>query len=132
MPEPSTRSLSSNEQHGFRSFAAVRLVDPADRLTSALKGGHGNDAGRIKQVSKAMESLFAAPVDGRTRQGRGWPDGTDGSDSSDDKDGGLYQDFIQQAMTQSVTQGGGLGLAKMIENSLTHQNHYTAHSSTKK
>ena len=37
-------------------------------------------------------------------------------DGDDSKEAGPYSDFIQQAMTQGMTQGGGMGLAKVIEN----------------
>ena len=47
--------------------------------------------------------------------------GIDGTDDSNE--GGPYQDFIQQAMTQGVTQGGGFGLAKIIESTLTQRDH---------
>jgi Rod binding domain-containing protein len=60
-----------------------------------------------------MESLFAGQL--MSELGKGI-DGTD-----DSKEGGPYQDFIQQAMTQGMTSGGGFGLAKIIENSLTQR-----------
>lgn len=71
---------------------------------------------RIKAVSKAMESVFTSQL--MAEMGKG-------IDGTDDKQGGAYQDFIQQAMTQGVTQGGGFGLAKVIENFLTQRNQTT-------
>jgi len=80
-------------------------------LTPGLSGA--SEGTRIKQVSKAMESVFTSQL--MAEMGKG-------IDGSDDKEGGDYQDFIQQAMTQGMTQGGGLGLSKVIENYLTHRN----------
>jgi Rod binding domain-containing protein len=31
----------------------------------------------------------------------------------------MYQDFIQQALAQGISNGGGFGLARMLETSLT-------------
>ena len=58
---------------------------------------------RLKAACKAMEGIFASQIMSELGKGMG---GTDGSQQS-----GLYQDFIQQAMTQQVTAGGGFGLA---------------------
>ena len=82
-------------------------LDPAAGITS------GNDATRIKQVSKAMESIFTGQL--MSEMGKS----IDGDDS---KETGPYSDFIQQAMTQGMTQGGGIGLAKVIENYLSQRN----------
>jgi Rod binding domain-containing protein len=76
----------------------------------------GDQAMRIKQVSKAMESIFTSQLTAELGKS------IDASDDSSDSDSGPYSDFIQQAMTQGVTQGGGLGLAKTIENYLNHRN----------
>ena len=93
------------------SLSALSPLPPL-ALTPGLQGSSNEE--RIKQVSKAMESVFTSQL--MSEMGKGI-DGTD-----DDKEGGDYQDFIQQAMTQGVTQGGGFGLAKVIENYLTHRN----------
>jgi len=69
-----------------------------------------NSPQRIKQVSIAMEQMFAGQL--MAELGKG-------IDGTDNAEGGQYSDFIQQAMAQGVTQGGGLGLAKMIEQSMT-------------
>jgi len=96
------------------SLSSLSPLPPMD-LTSGITGG--SDATRIKQVSKAMESVFTSQL--MAEMGKGIDD-TDGADG--DKEGGDYQDFIQQALTQGVTQGGGLGLAKVIENYLDRRN----------
>jgi Rod binding domain-containing protein len=93
------------------SLSALSPLPPID-LGSNVKGG--DDATRIKQVSKAMESVFTSQLMGEMSKG------IDGSDDS--KEGGQYSDFIQQAMTQGLSQGGGFGLAKTIENYLNHRN----------
>ncbi len=100
------------------SLSALSPLPPMDP-GSSVKGG--DDTTRIKQVSKAMESVFTSQL--MSELGKG-------IDGSDDKEGGMYSDFIQQAMTQSVTQGGGFGLAKMIQTTLDHRNHPKADLST--
>jgi Rod binding domain-containing protein len=82
-------------------------IDPGSGVTG------GSDATRIKQVSKAMESIFTSQL--MAEMGKG-------IDDDDSKEAAPYQDFIQQAMTQGVTQGGGFGLAKTIESYLNHRN----------
>jgi Rod binding domain-containing protein len=94
------------------SLTSLTSLPPLDLSPVATAGA--TESERIKQVSKAMESVFTSQL--MAEMGKG----IDGSD--DDKEGGDYQDFIQQAMTQGVSQGGGFGLAKMIENYLTHRN----------
>jgi Rod binding domain-containing protein len=70
---------------------------------------------KIKAVSKAMEGIFA----GQLLKEMG--SGIDPSDKSGE--GGMYQDFIQQALAQQVTAGNGLGLAKFLETSLAPAKH---------
>ena len=89
------------------SLSPLPPLDPAAGITG------GTEATRIKQVSKAMESVFTSQL--MSEMGKS----IDGDDS---KESDPYSDFIQQAMTQGVTQGGGLGLAKVIENYLTNRN----------
>jgi Rod binding domain-containing protein len=93
------------------SLSSLNPIGPVD-LTANLNGA--SDATRIKQVSKAMESLFVNQL--TAEMGKS-------IDGSDDSTGGQYGDFIQQALTQGVTQGGGFGLAKIIEGTLTHASH---------
>jgi Rod binding domain-containing protein len=98
------------------SLSSISPLPPLD-LSVGIKGG--SDEARIKQVSKAMEGVFTSQL--MAEMGKG----IDDTDDADSKEGGDYQDFIQQAMTQGVTQGGGFGLAKVIENYLTHRNQTT-------
>jgi Rod binding domain-containing protein len=91
------------------SLASLNPVTSVD-LSSPNFSGADNPT-KIKQVSKAMESLFVNQLTAELGKS---------IDGSDDATEGPYGDFIQQAMTQGVTKGGGLGLAKIIENSLTH------------
>ena len=93
------------------SLSSISPLPPLD-LSPNVKGA--DDATRIKQVSKAMESVFTSQL--MAEMGKG-------IDGTDDKEGGTYSDFIQQAMTQGVTKGGGLGLANVIENYLTQRDH---------
>jgi Rod binding domain-containing protein len=94
------------------SLGSFTSIPPLD-LSAGVNGA--SDATRIKQVSKAMESLFVSQL--TEEMGKGI------DSSSDSKEqGGMYSDFIHQAMTQGVTQGGGFGLAKVIENYLDHRN----------
>ena len=90
------------------SLDTLNPIGPVD-LTSGLKGA--DDATRIKQVSKAMEALFINQLTAELGKG---------IDGSDDETTKPYGDFIQQALTQGVSQGGGFGLAKIIEGTLTH------------
>ena len=99
----------------FASLGPVCSVD-----LSAIEGKNVPEQTRIEKVSKAMESIFVSQLTselGKSIDGSSDSDSGDGSDGAGN--GGPYQDFIQQAMTQGVTSGGGLGLAKVIENSLT-------------
>ncbi len=73
------------------------------------------EATKIKQVSKAMEAIFVNQL--TTELGKGIDDTDDSKESS-----APYGDFIKQALTEGVTKGGGFGLAKVIENYLTHRN----------
>lgn len=93
----------------FASLGSVCSVD-----LSSIESKNMPEKTRIEKVSKAMESIFVGQL--TAEMGKSI-DGS--SDTGDGTDGGPYQDFIQQAMTQGVTSGGGLGLAKIIENSLT-------------
>jgi Rod binding domain-containing protein len=93
------------------SLSALSPLPPMD-LTGGLNAT-GSDANRIKQVSKAMESIFTSQLTAEMSKG---------IDGEDDKENGPYSDFIQQAMTAGVTQGGGFGLAKTIENYLNERN----------
>jgi len=90
------------------SLASLNPIGPVD-LTTGLKDA--SEATRIKKVSKAMEALFINQLTAELGKG------IDGSDDATTKP---YGDFIQQAMTQGVSQGGGFGLAKIIEGALTH------------
>ncbi len=91
----------------LRSLSALPQIDPA-----ALN--RGDDATRIKAVSKALENVFTSQLTAEMTKG------LDGS--SDDQQGGQYSDFINQAMTQGMSQGGGIGLAKTIEDFLNKRN----------
>jgi Rod binding domain-containing protein len=100
----------------FASLGSVCSID-----LSSIQGKNIPEQVRIEKVSKAMESIFVSQLTSELGKG------IDGdSDSTQGTDGGPYQDFIQQAMTQGVSQGGGLGLAKVIENSLTRHDHTAA------
>lgn len=92
------------------SLAALNPIGSID-LTTGLQGA--SEKTKIEKVSKAMEALFVNQLTSELGKS---------VDGSEDETSKPYGDFIQQAMTQGVTQGGGLGLAKIIEQSLT-QNH---------
>ena len=93
------------------SLSSLSPMSSADLSPTVMNGA--SESTRIKQVSKAMESLFVNQL--TSEMGKS-------IDGTDDATEGPYGDFIQQAMTQGVTKGGGLGLAKIIENSLSHNN----------
>ena len=97
------------------SFASLGPICSID--LSSVQNGNLPEKIRIEKVSKAMESVFVGQL--TAEMGKS-------IDGSSDTDNGPYQDFIQQAMTQGVTQGGGFGLAKLIENSLTQHDHAKA------
>ena len=50
------------------------------------------------------------------------------TDDPDSNNSNTYGDFIQQALTQQITAGGGFGLAKMLETSLTPAAHPQLHA----
>ena len=93
------------------SLGSLVSIGPND--LSGLKGVP--EAIKIARVSKAMEGLFVSQL---TKE---MGDGLEGVTDSKEE-GGVYSDFINKAMTQGVTEGGGLGLAKVIENYLNQRN----------
>jgi Rod binding domain-containing protein len=103
---------------GFASLGAVSGVLPPD-FNINLNTVGSNDATRIKQVSKAMEMVFANQLSEELSKE------IDGADNTDNPDSGsnVYGDFIQQALSQGLTAGKGLGLAGQIENYLTRRDH---------
>jgi Rod binding domain-containing protein len=101
----------------FSSLGSISAVLPPDFGVSTNITGH-SDATRIKQVSKAMEMLFANQL----TEELGKEINVDGSDDPG-SGANVYGDFIQQAMAKGLTSGRGLGLAKQIENYLTLREH---------
>ncbi len=69
---------------------------------------------KLKSACKAIEGLFAGQLLSEIGQG---------IDGKSNATSGQYQDFIQQALAQQVTAGGGFGLASMLEKSLTPAAH---------
>ncbi len=102
------------------SLSSMTPLAPLD--ASASGTGTPSDI-RVKQVARAMEGMFAGQLMAELGKGLGGSSKS-GSDSP-------YQDFIQQAMSQQVTSGGGFGLAKFIENYL-HKNVPEAQATTTK
>jgi Rod binding domain-containing protein len=84
---------------------------PIDLLSNGSGISGATQPEKLKAACKAIEGLFAGQLMSEMGKGLG---GTEESQQS-----GLYQDFIQQALAQQVTSGGGFGLAKMLESSLT-------------
>jgi Rod binding domain-containing protein len=83
-----------------------------------LSGGMGpagmagaSQPARLKAACKAIEGIFAGQILSELGKGMGG--------EAESQQSGLYQDFIQQAMAKQVTSGSGLGLASMLEKSLT-------------
>ena len=73
---------------------------------------------KLKAACKAIEGLFTSQL--MSEIGKGMDSGDKSQQS------GMYQDFIQQALAQGVSNGGGFGLAKMLETSLTPTAHPSA------
>jgi Rod binding domain-containing protein len=69
---------------------------------------------KLKAACKAIEGMFAGQLLSEIGQG---------IDGKSDATSGQYQDFIQQALAQQVTAGGGFGLATMLEKSLAPAAH---------
>lgn len=105
----------------FASIGALSSVLPPDFNVRMDTIGN-NEATRIKQVSKAMEMVFANQLTEQLSKEM------DSATNADDpgSGGSVYGDFIQQAMSQGLTQGKGLGLAQQIENYLTRREHPVA------
>ncbi len=103
---------------GFASIGDVSGLLPPDFNINVNTMGN-NEATRIKQVSKAMEMLFANQLSEQLSQELA------GTDNSDDPGSGsnVYGDFIQQALSQGLTSGKGLGLAQQIQEFLTRRDH---------
>ena len=100
----------------FASLGPVCSID-----LSSVEGKNIPQQMRIEKVSKALESIFVGHL--TSEMGKSI-DGS--SDSTEGTDGGPYQDFIQQAMSQGLTSGHGLGLAQQIQDYLTRREHPTA------
>jgi Rod binding domain-containing protein len=104
------------------SYASLGSICAID--LSSVKSKDMPESVKIEKVSKAMESLFVSQLTAEFGKGLGGGAETSGTtDSSDSDNGGPYSDFIHQAMTQGVSNGGGFGLAKMIESYLTQRDH---------
>ena len=91
-------------------------ISLAPALPMGILAGGGNISGatqpeKLRAACKAIEGLFASQLMSEIGKGLGG--------AEDSQQSGLYQDFIQQALAQQVTSGGGFGLAKMLENALT-------------
>ena len=99
---------------GFSSIGSISGVLPPDFNINTNTMGN-NETTRIKAVSKAMETMFANQLSQEMSKE------ISGSDNPDDPDSGSsqYSDFIQQALSQGLTSGKGLGLASQIESYLT-------------
>jgi Rod binding domain-containing protein len=91
------------------SLGSLASVGPLDLASPNMTGG--TDAARIKQVSKAMEYIFTSQLTAEM--------GKSVDTSEESQDGGDYSDFMHQALTQGMTSGRGLGLAKNIEEFMT-------------
>lgn len=107
------------------SSLSITPTLPVDLLSSGGISG-ATQPERLKAACKAIEGLFAGQLLSEI-----------GKSDVDAKDpmSGQYQDFIQQAMASQVTQGGGFGLAKMLEEALTpsahsHPNAQNLHAAT--
>jgi Rod binding domain-containing protein len=99
------------------SLGALSAVLPPDFNVNTNTVG-GTDATRIKQVSKAMEMIFANQLSEEIGKD------IDPANVDDPGSGGnVYGDFIQQAMSQGLTSGRGLGLAQQIQDYLTRREH---------
>jgi Rod binding domain-containing protein len=81
------------------------ILSPGSSLAGAT------DSEKMKAACKAIEGVFTSQL--MSEIGKGLDD----SDKS--QQSGMYQDFIQQALAQGISNGGGFGLAKMLETSLT-------------
>ena len=108
------------------SSLSITPTLPVDLLSNGSGVSGATQPERLKAACKAIEGLFAGQLLSEI-----------GKSDVDKKDptSGQYQDFIQQALATQVTQGGGFGLAKMLENSLTpavhgHLNAQTLHAAT--
>ncbi len=102
--------------YSLSSLAPAASMDMSSAMSKNLP-----EQTRIEKVSKAMEGLFISQL--TAEFGKGIDESSDSSDSTDSASGGPYSDFIQQAMTLGVSNGGGFGLAKIIENYLTQRDH---------
>lgn len=90
------------------SLSSLNPIGPVDLSPGNLHGLP--EKTQIEKVSKALEALFVNQLTGELSKG---------IDGTDDPAEGQYGDFIQQALTQGVSHGGGIGLAKVIEQSLS-------------
>ncbi len=97
------------------SMTPVLPTDLLSNSTSGLSSSGLSQEQKIKAVSKAMEGIFTSQLMSEMGKGLG---GT-----SESQETGMYQDFIQQALAQGVTAGGGFGLAKFLETSLSPAKH---------
>ena len=101
------------------SLGSISAVLPPDFNVNLNTAGN-NEATRIKQVSKAMEMIFANQLSEELGKD------IDPTNADDPGSGSnVYGDFIQQAMSQGLTSGHGLGLAQQIESYLTRREHPT-------
>ena len=87
---------------------------PMDLLSSGPAITGATQPEKLKSACQAIEGLFTGQLLSEIGEG---------IDDKSDPTSGQYQDFIQQALSQQITAGGGFGLAKMLETSLTPAAH---------
>ena len=92
---------------------------PIDLLSSGPVISGATQPAKLKAACQAIEGMFTGQLLSEIGQG---------IDDKNDPTSGQYQDFIQQALTQQITAGGGFGLAKMLETSLTPAAHPQLHA----
>lgn len=96
---------------GF-SASSITPILSTDILSGGAAGlNSASKDARLKAACKAIEGVFAGQLLSEIGKGIGGP--------QESQESGQYQDFIQQALAQQVTSGGGFGLAAMLEKSLT-------------
>jgi Rod binding domain-containing protein len=105
-------------QNGLLDAQAARLIQRVQSGSSAGAGAaHSKQDAKIEKSSKDFESILLSS----------WLQGAEGSfakvpggDDDDDEDSGMdqFQGIAMQALAGSMAANGGIGIAKMIAQSL--------------
>ncbi len=98
--------------------ATLFSVPPVNRGTPASRPTAGADARKVEQSSREFESILVGQwLTAAEHSFASVPGSDQGSDPGADQ----FQQLAMQALARSLTAAGGLGLAHLVANGLSHE-----------